>query len=57
VKNHGRLLASGRDADIYEYGHQAVLRRSRAGQSLAKEARVMEYLHMLGYPVPAVGEL
>jgi len=57
VKNPGPLLASGRDADIFEYGQGMVLRRSRAGRPLAKEARIMGYLHGQGYPVPAVEEL
>ncbi len=49
-----RKLASGRDADIFEYGPNLVLRRSRKGRSVALEARVMEYLHGSGYPVPAI---
>jgi aminoglycoside phosphotransferase (APT) family kinase protein len=57
VVNVGRLLASGRDADIFEFGPDLVLRRSRAGRSLEPEARVMEYLRVHGYPVPAVEEL
>jgi aminoglycoside phosphotransferase (APT) family kinase protein len=51
------LLASGRDADIFEYGEGLVLRRARNGRSLAYEARVMEYLRGQGYPVPAVEEM
>ena len=50
----GRLLASGRDADIFEYGPRSVLRRSRVSRSLAREARTMDYLASNGYPVPAV---
>ena len=53
----GRKLASGRDADIFEYGPDLVLRRSRKGRSVALEARVMEYLHGRGFPVPAVHEV
>jgi aminoglycoside phosphotransferase (APT) family kinase protein len=53
----GRLLASGRDADIFEYGPRSVLRRSRVSRSLALEARTMEHLASHGYPVPAVEEL
>jgi aminoglycoside phosphotransferase (APT) family kinase protein len=49
-----RLIASGRDADIFEHGRGLVLRRARGGRSLAGEARVMEYLRGQGYPVPAV---
>ena len=50
----GRKLASGRDADIFEYGPDLVLRRSRNGRSVAHEARVMDYLATQGYPVPTV---
>jgi aminoglycoside phosphotransferase (APT) family kinase protein len=50
----GPLLASGRDADIFEYGPGLVLRRARARRSMAHEARTMEYLHLQGYPVPRV---
>jgi len=53
----GRKLASGRDADIFEYGPDLVLRRSRKGRSVAYEARVMEYLHGSGYPVPAIHDV
>jgi aminoglycoside phosphotransferase (APT) family kinase protein len=57
VKPPGALIASGRDADIYEYGTGLVLRRSRRGRSMRDEARTMEYLRSQGYPVPAVEEL
>jgi aminoglycoside phosphotransferase (APT) family kinase protein len=53
----GRLIASGRDADILEFGPGRVLRRTRGGRSLAHEARVMTYALEHGYPVPAVHEL
>jgi aminoglycoside phosphotransferase (APT) family kinase protein len=53
----GPLLASGREADIFEYGPGLVLRRSRAGRSLTEEARVMEYVRSQGYPVPAIEEV
>jgi aminoglycoside phosphotransferase (APT) family kinase protein len=53
----GALLASGRDSDIFEYGDGLVLRRSRAGRSMATEARTMEYARQHGYPVPAIDEL
>ena len=53
----GRLLASGRDADIFEYGPASVLRRSRAGRSMAFEAQTMDYLSRHDYPVPAIEEL
>jgi aminoglycoside phosphotransferase (APT) family kinase protein len=57
VRQPGRLLASGRDSDIFECGEGLVLRRSRAGRSLAQEARTMEYARSHGYPVPAIEEL
>lgn len=50
----GRLLASGRDTDIYEYGPGLVVRRSRLGRSMVAEAGVMEHARAHGYPVPAV---
>ena len=53
----GPLLAAGRDADIFEYGSGFVLRRSREGRSMAREAQVMEYVRSQGYPVPAVEEV
>ncbi len=57
MKDPGPLLASGRDADIFEYGPGLVLRRSREGRSMAREARIMEYARSQGYPVPAVEEV
>lgn len=50
----GRLLASGRDSDIFEVGEGRVLRRARDGRSLAGEARVMSYVQSKGYPLPEV---
>jgi aminoglycoside phosphotransferase (APT) family kinase protein len=57
VHEPGRLLASGRDSDIFEYDSGLVLRRSRDGRSMADEARIMEYLARHGYPVPAIAEI
>jgi len=53
----GRLLASGRDGDIFEYGPRLVLRRTKTTRSLDGEARVLEYVAAHGFPVPAVEEL
>ncbi|HET9727842.1 MAG TPA: phosphotransferase [Acidimicrobiia bacterium] len=53
----GRLLASGRDGDIFEYGPNLVLRKTRDGRSIAHEARIMEYVAEHGYPVPAIEEV
>ena len=52
-----RLLASGRDGDIYEYAPGLVLRKTRDGRSIEHEARVMQYVAERGYPVPAVEEV
>ena len=49
-----RLIASGRDSDIFEYGAHSVLRRSRHGRSMIAEAQTMEHVRRWGYPVPAV---
>jgi aminoglycoside phosphotransferase (APT) family kinase protein len=57
VNEPGRLLASGRDADIFEYGPGLVLRRARTGRSMAREAKTMEYVRSNGFPVPAVDSL
>jgi aminoglycoside phosphotransferase (APT) family kinase protein len=57
VREPGPLLASGRDADIFEYGDGLVLRRSRGGRSMAVEARVMEFVREHGFPAPKVHEL
>lgn len=57
VMEPGPLLASGRDADIFEYRPGLVLRRSRQGRSMAREAQVMEYVRAQGFPVPAVEEV
>ena len=53
----GTLIASGRDADIFEYRKGAVLRRSRDGRSQVLEARTMESVRNAGYPVPEVFEV
>ena len=53
----GRLVASGRDADIFEYGPHQVLRRAREERSQLIEAQTMEYLRAEGYPVPEVIEI
>ena len=51
----GRLLASGRAADVYDLGDGTVLRRYRsAATDTGFEARVMRYVAERGYPVPAV---
>jgi aminoglycoside phosphotransferase (APT) family kinase protein len=57
VEAPGPLLASGRDADIFEYGPHRVLRRSRDGRSIAHEAETMAFVRSQGYPVPAVEDV
>jgi len=53
----GPIIASGRDADIFEYGPHSVLKRSRHQKSVVIEARVMDYVRGQGYPVPAIEEV
>lgn len=51
----GRLLGSGRSADVYEIDEAWVLRRDRAGWGdAAAEGEVMTYVRAHGYPVPRV---
>lgn len=50
----GPLIASGRDADIYDVGNGSVIRRTRTGRPLHHEAHVMGLAHAAGYPVPEV---
>jgi tRNA A-37 threonylcarbamoyl transferase component Bud32 len=53
----GNLIATGRDADIFEYGKGSVLRRSRNGRSQVLEAMAMTFVRSKGYPVPEVFEV
>jgi aminoglycoside phosphotransferase (APT) family kinase protein len=52
-----KLLASGRDGDIFEFAPGLVLRKARNGRSLAHEARTMRYAAEQGYPVPRIEEV
>ena len=52
-----KILASGRDGDIFECGPGFVLRKTRDGRSIELEARVMLYAADHGFPVPAVEEV
>jgi aminoglycoside phosphotransferase (APT) family kinase protein len=54
---HGALIASGRDGDIFEFGAGMVLRKTRDGRSIEHEARVMRYAAEQGYPVPEVHDV
>jgi Ser/Thr protein kinase RdoA (MazF antagonist) len=49
-----RLIASGRDADVFALDAGRVLRRYRDGGDVAVEAAVMVHLAGHGFPVPAV---
>ncbi|MGW2641963.1 phosphotransferase [Streptomyces sp. NPDC001348] len=51
----GKLLGSGRSADVYEIDEAWVLRRDRDGWGdAAAEAAVMTYVRAHGYPAPRV---
>src|SRR5207247_257924 len=50
----GRLIGSGRHADVFEYGDGLVLRRYRTGRSAEPEAEVMRLARAQGFPAPAV---
>jgi Phosphotransferase enzyme family len=52
----GRLIGSGRAADVYDIGSGRVLRRYRdgAGVTVAKEAAIMCHLRAHRYPAPEV---
>ncbi len=52
-----RLLAQGRDAEIYDLGDGRVLRKAKDGRSLAGEAAVMAHAHAAGVPVPLVHDV
>ena len=50
----GRLIGSGRAADVYELDAGRVLRRYRVKADVEHEARLMRYLWSAGFPVPEV---
>jgi aminoglycoside phosphotransferase (APT) family kinase protein len=52
-----KILASGRDGDIFEFAPGLVLRKARSGRSIAGEARIMRYVAAQGYPVPHIEEV
>lgn len=49
-----RLLASGRDADVFDLGDGRVLRRHKDGRPATKQADLLTYAASRGYPVPAL---
>lgn len=53
----GRLVGTGRSADVYDAGHGRVLRRyrdARPAATVAREAEVMRYARAHGVPAPEV---
>ncbi|HTT58415.1 MAG TPA: phosphotransferase [Acidimicrobiales bacterium] len=54
MERPGKLIAEGRDSNIYEFGHGKVLRRSRNGRSQANEAKIMQHVRARGFPTPEV---
>jgi aminoglycoside phosphotransferase (APT) family kinase protein len=50
----GRLIGSGRAADVYDLGGGRVLRRYRIKADVEHEARLMRHLWSAGFPVPEV---
>ena len=57
MREVGPLIASGRDSDIFAYGPDLVIRRSRRGRSMEREARVMQYVAAHGFPAPRVEDV
>ena len=49
-----RLLASGRDADVFDLGDGRVLRRHRDGRPATKQADLIRYVASHAYPVPVL---
>lgn len=49
-----RLLASGRDADVFDLGDGRVLRRHKDGRPATKQAHLLTYAASHGYPVPVL---
>jgi aminoglycoside phosphotransferase (APT) family kinase protein len=49
-----RVLAAGRDCDVFDLGDGTVLRRHRKGRSAAGEAAVMAHVAAHGFPCPRV---
>ena len=49
-----RLIASGRDADVFDLGDGRVLRRHKDGRPATKQADLLRYVAGFGYPVPAL---
>lgn len=52
-----RLLASGRESDIYDLGGGRVLRRYKVSGNPEREAAVIEHARAKGFPVPRVHDV
>ncbi|GAA3461380.1 phosphotransferase [Saccharothrix longispora] len=52
-----RLLASGREADVYLRPDGLLVKRDRAGRDPEPEAELMRYLRGCGVPVPRVADV
>ncbi|MGM1062975.1 phosphotransferase [Saccharothrix sp. Mg75] len=52
-----RLLASGREADVYLRPDGLLVKRDRAGRDPGPEAELMRYLRGHGIPVPRVADV
>ncbi|HEV7886169.1 MAG TPA: phosphotransferase [Acidimicrobiales bacterium] len=50
----GRLIGSGRSADVYDLGDGRVLRRYRVARTAEFEAGVMAHVRAHGFPAPEV---
>lgn len=53
----GRVIGSGREAELVDLGGGRVLRRLRSPRSLDREAELMRLVRAAGYPVPEVFEV
>ncbi|MEU5697139.1 phosphotransferase [Actinosynnema sp. NPDC020468] len=51
-----RLLASGRESDVYLRSDGLLVKRARTGRDLVPEAELMRHLHARGLPVPRVAD-
>ena len=49
-----RLIATGRDADVFDLGDGRVLRRHKDGRPATKQAELLRYAASHGFPVPAL---
>lgn len=50
----GRLIGRGLDADVFEFGRYALLRKPRSGRDATQERAIMRYVREAGIPVPRV---